>query len=39
MKEIDRACVTAPAHIGDVLIENVAGCGVNVIATREVQKV
>jgi CxxC motif-containing protein len=38
MKDIDAAVVTAPANIGDVLIENVAGTGVNVIATRNVAK-
>ncbi len=37
MKDIDAARVEAPAHIGDVLIRNVAGTGVNVIATREVK--
>ena len=38
MKDIDAAVVAAPANIGDVLIENVAGTGVNVIATRNVAK-
>ena len=38
MKDIDAAAVAAPAQIGDVLIENVAGTGVNVIATRNVAK-
>lgn len=38
MKAIDAAVVSAPANIGDVLIENVAGTGVNVIATRNVAK-
>ena len=37
MKDIDAACVKAPAHIGDVLITNVAGTGVDVIATRNVE--
>ncbi len=39
MREIDRACVYAPVQIGDVLIEDAAGCGVNVIATREIAKI
>ncbi|MBE5842330.1 MAG: DUF1667 domain-containing protein [Butyrivibrio sp.] len=37
MKDIDAAVVTAPAHIGDVLVQNVAGTGVDVIATRNVE--
>lgn len=36
MKEINRTQVSAPKQRGDVLIENVAGTGVNVIATRDV---
>ena len=36
MKEIDAARITAPVHIGDVVVENVAGTGVNVIATRNI---
>lgn len=33
MKEINQAAVNAPVTIGDVLIENVADTGVDVIAT------
>ncbi len=36
MKEIDAACVNAPVHIGDVIVRDVAGTGVDVVATREV---
>ena len=39
MKDIDAAVVAAPAHIGDVLVKDVAGTGVDVIATRNVEKV
>ena len=39
MKEIDAAGVNAPVHIGDVVIKNVAGTGVDVVATREVAAV
>jgi CxxC motif-containing protein len=39
MKDIDAAVVNAPAHIGDVLIKDVAGTGVDVIATREIAAV
>lgn len=34
MAEIRRALVTAPVAIGDIVIESVAGTGVNVIATK-----
>lgn len=34
--ELKDVVLTAPVHIGDVVVENVAGTGVNVIATREV---
>lgn len=30
--------VQAPVHIGDVLLENVAGTGVDIVATRNVEK-
>lgn len=36
MKEINRTVAAAPKKRGDVLIENVAGTGVNVIATRDI---
>jgi CxxC motif-containing protein len=39
MKEISRHKVQAPVHSGQVVIENVAGTGVNVIATRSVPRV
>ena len=39
MKDIDAAVVKAPAHIGDVLISNVAGTGVDVVATRNIEAV
>ena len=39
MKDIDAAEVKAPAHIGDVLIKDVAGTGVDVVATRNVEAV
>ena len=37
MKAINAACVTAPIRIGDVLIENAADTGVNVVATANVK--
>ena len=36
MKEINAACVSAPVCIGDVIIENCAGTGVAVIATKNI---
>lgn len=36
MREINAVRVTAPVRIGDVIIENVCGTGVNVVATRNV---
>ncbi len=36
MAEISRAVATAPVQIGDVIIENVAGTGIPVIATGNV---
>lgn len=36
MAEIRRACLSAPVHIGDLVIENCAGTGVNVVVTKNV---
>ncbi len=38
MEEIRKAAVSAPVRLGDVVIENVAGTGVNVIAAKTIQK-
>ena len=38
MEEIRKAEITAPVKIGDAVIENVAGTGVNVIASKAVEK-
>ena len=35
MKDLKSVKVQAPVHIGDVVLENVAGTGVDVIATKE----
>lgn len=37
MQEIRGVCVEAPVREGDVIIENVLGLGVNVMATRDVE--
>ncbi len=34
MKEINSARVDAPVKLGDILIENVCGTGINIIATN-----
>ncbi len=38
MEEIRKAAVSAPVGLGDVVIENVAGTGVNVIAAKNIPK-
>lgn len=37
MEEIRKVTVTAPVHIGDVVISDCAGTGVDVIATKNVE--
>lgn len=36
MKEINKVTIKAPVKMGDTLIEDIAGTGVNIIATRSV---
>ena len=36
VRDLRGITVNAPVHIGDVVFENVAGTGVNMIATKEV---
>ena len=38
MKAINAAEITAPVHIGDIVIENVCGTGVNVVASADDKK-
>lgn len=38
MAEINRQSLTAPVHIGDVVIENVLGLGSDVVVTKHVEK-
>ena len=35
VEEIHRACVVPPVRIGDVVVKNVCGTGVDVVATME----
>ena len=39
MKELKDVAVQAPVHIGDIILENICGTGVNIIATKEVKKI
>lgn len=39
MDEINKAVVTAPIKMHQVLIENICGSGVNIIAAKEVKKI
>lgn len=34
MKALAKVTVTAPIHVGDVIVENIADTGVNILATR-----
>ncbi len=36
LEELKAVRVSAPVHIGDVVLENVCGSGVNVIATKNI---
>lgn len=38
VKALKSVCVKAPVHIGDVILENVADTGVEIIATKNVEK-
>ena len=38
MKEINKASVKAPVHIKDVVIKDVLGLGVDILASRNIEK-
>ena len=38
MKEINKITVKAPIKLGDIVIENLLGLGVNVISTKEIKE-
>lgn len=38
MEEINKVQISAPVKIGDIVIENVLGTGINVVATKNVSK-
>ena len=37
MDAIKRLCISAPIHINEILLENCAGTGIPLVATREVK--
>ena len=38
-QDIPKGCVEAPVQIGDVILENVAGTGVDIVATGNVKQI
>ncbi len=38
MNEINKTCVSAPVKINDIIIKNVLGLGVDIKATRDIEK-
>lgn len=39
VRDLKDVCIKAPVHIGDVVLENVAGTGVEVIATKNIAQI
>ena len=38
VKELDNVLVQVPVHIGDVVVKNVAGTGINIVSTKNIEK-
>ena len=38
VKELDHVLVQVPVHIGDVVVKNVAGTGINIVSTKNIDK-
>lgn len=38
VNELDKVSLTVPVHLHDIIIENVLGTGVNIIATRSIEE-
>jgi CxxC motif-containing protein len=36
MEELDKITVTAPINVGDVIVENILGTGVNIVSAKAV---
>ena len=39
MSSINKVEIKAPVHIGDVIIKDVAGTGIDVVACRNMEKI
>ena len=39
MKELANIVVDAPVHVGDVIIKNIAGLNVDIVATRNAERI
>ena len=39
MEEINKATIVAPINIGDIVITNILGTGVDIVTTRNVEKI
>lgn len=39
MKALKSCVIAAPVHIGDIILENAVGTNVNIIATKNVEKI
>ncbi len=38
MEEVNKVTLVPPVHIGDVVVANIAGTGVDLVATRNIEK-
>ena len=38
MEEIEKVVIKAPINIGDVVIKDVLGCGVDIVATKDIER-
>lgn len=39
LQTLKTVVLSAPVHIGDVVVANVCGCGVDIVATKEIEKI
>lgn len=39
MKDLKNVVVKAPIHMGDIIVKNIAGTSVNIIATKEIKAI
>lgn len=38
IKELSKVVVKAPVHIGNIIIKDIAGTGINIVSTKEVEE-